>query len=136
MTIFKANKGDFWIYILLSLLLPLSVIFISENVRLISIQFLVLFLPFFIFLWAYLSTKYMIDQNYLFYQSTYLKGKIEIHKIKEIQVNKTLWIGLKPALASKGLIIKYGFDEIYIAPKNNKELIDALLQINPIINIK
>ncbi len=43
-------------------------------------------------------------------------------------------VGLKPALAEKGLIIKYNkFDTIYIAPESNEELIKDLLAINTAI---
>ena len=44
---------------------------------------------------------------------------------------KTMWVGLKPALATGGIIIKYNrFDDIYLAPKNNEELIEDLLKLN------
>ena len=47
-----------------------------------------------------------------------------------------MWSGIKPALARNGLNIKFNqFDEIYIAPENNDEIITDLLKINPKINI-
>ena len=50
--------------------------------------------------------------------------------------DKTLWVGLKPATARKGLIIKYRkFDEIYISPEINDEFIDHILEINDTIKI-
>ena len=56
-----------------------------------------------------------------------IKGKIEIKEIREVIKGKTLWVGLKPATARKGLIIKYGkFDEIYMSPQTNDEFINRL----------
>ena len=46
-----------------------------------------------------------------------------------------MWTGIKPALAKKGLIIKYKYNEIYIAPQSNAELVADLLYINPEIKI-
>ena len=42
-----------------------------------------------------------------------------------------MWSGIKTALSTKGIIIKYNmYDEIYLAPENNNELISDLLKIN------
>jgi hypothetical protein len=47
-----------------------------------------------------------------------------------------MWSGVRPALASKGLIIKYNkYDDIYIAPENNNEMIKDLLKVNPAIKL-
>jgi len=47
-----------------------------------------------------------------------------------------MWSGTKPALARNGLIIKFNkYDEIYIAPERNNELISDLLKVNPEIKI-
>ncbi len=55
---------------------------------------------------------------------------------REVIKGKTLWVGLKPATARKGLIIKYGkFDEIYISPQTNDEFINRLLELNDAIKI-
>lgn len=131
-----ANKGKFWIYIACSLLLPLFVGFTVIN-SLHDLWYLIpTLIPCFLFVWVYFSTTYYIDAHYFYYQSAFIKGKIEIIKIKEIQLNKTLWSGLKPALATKGMIIKFGYDEIYVAPINNQQLVQALLKVNSNIIIK
>lgn len=47
-----------------------------------------------------------------------------------------MWAGTKPALATKGLIIKFNkYDEIYIAPEDSDIMINAFLKINPEIII-
>ncbi|MGY5847402.1 PH domain-containing protein [Salegentibacter sp. HM20] len=86
--------------------------------------------------WALLSTNYELTDKFFLYRSGPLKGKIEIDKIREIVVGKTLWVGLKPALAKKGLIIKYNkYDEIYISPESNESFVQKIREINPGINI-
>lgn len=135
---FKAKKGLFWIYMVCALGLPF-LIFLDKSLLQSDywwISFALAFMPFLLFLWIYTSTKYAIDSCYLYYQSAFVKGKLEIEKITEIHQNKTLWAGVKPAMATKGLIIKFGYDEIYIAPENNNELIGYLLKVNPHIIIK
>jgi len=137
MKTFKANKGIFWIYILIAFLFPSMIcLFFKQDDEVPILILLSLFIPFFLFVWIYFSTNYKTDQTYLYYQSGFLKGKIEIQKIKEIQVNKTLWVGVKPAMATKGLIIIFGFDQVYIAPKSKENLLQTLLQINPNITLK
>ena len=92
--------------------------------------------PFLLILWGYLNTIYRIEKEELVYRSAFLGGRIAISNISEIVKGKTMWSGIKPALARKGLIIKFNkYDEIYIAPKNNEELISDLLKINPDIKI-
>lgn len=87
-------------------------------------------------LWFYLDTAYQIEGEYLLYRSGFIKGKIQISTIREIQEGKTLWTGVKPALSTGGIIIKYGkFNEIYLAPESNSELIHDLLDINPRISV-
>lgn len=46
-----------------------------------------------------------------------------------------MWAGTKPALAKNGLIIKHKYNEVYIAPQSNAELVADLLYINPKIKI-
>jgi len=136
MQIFKAKKGNFWIYIVGSLLFLLIMFFINYN-ELDNYWFLLpITLPLLFFVWIYFSTKYAVNDHYLYYQSAFLKGKIDIKTIKSIEANATLWSGTKPAMAKNGLIIKFGYDEIYIAPENNDKLIQHLLEINPNIIIK
>ena len=87
-------------------------------------------------LWCYYGTHYELTQTHLKYNCGPIKGHIEIKEIREIIKDKTLWVGLKPATARKGLIIKYRkFDEIYISPETNDEFINHILAINNTIKI-
>jgi hypothetical protein len=105
------EKRDFWITI------PLGVI--------------ILFL-----LWIYLGTNYELTETLLIYKSGPLRGKIRIDQIREIAKGKTLYVGIKPATAGKGLIIKYQkYDEIYISPLSNELFIAEILKRNPDIVI-
>ncbi len=96
---------------------------------------LLLFVCGFLF-WCYYGTYYELTQTHLKYNCGPIRGHIEIKEIREIIKDKTLWVGLKPATARKGLIIKYRkFDEIYISPESNDEFISHILAINDAIKI-
>lgn len=136
MQTFQANKGNFWIYIVCSFLF-LVLVLVMNYVEFENYWVIVpAILPLMLFLWTYFSTKYTVKDHYFHYQSAFLKGKIDINKITKLQPNKTLWSGVKPALATKGIIIKFGYDEVYVAPQNNQDLMNALLQINPNIIVE
>lgn len=93
--------------------------------------FVLIIVPSALILWPLLHTYYQIKDGKLIYRSGFIHGEIDINNIKEIIKGKTMWVGLKPALATGGLIIKYNrFDDIYLAPKNNDELIEDLLKLN------
>jgi len=138
MKIYKAKKGSLiHIIILLLVGLPFFIYLIdSETIETNPIILLPLISPLIFILWFYLGTSYKLESDQLYYKSGFIKGRISIFEIREIQKDTTLWAGLKPALSSGGIIIKFGkFDEIYIAPENNEELIKDLLKINPLIKI-
>lgn len=89
-----------------------------------------------LFLWIWLDTGYSIREGRLFYRSGPFRGSIDISNIRELVNNKTLWSGLKPALATKGVIVRYNrYDEIYISPANRQEFIRTLLVINERITV-
>lgn len=99
-----------------------------------------IFLPFSaplaLVLWLYFDTYYQIEEEHLLYRSGFIRGKISISSIREIHDGKILWAGVKPALSTGGIIIKFGkFDEIYLAPESNSELIQDLLEMNPRISV-
>lgn len=134
MKIYKANKKGFLLEIALFLLIPFVVFWFLENNRFLNL--LILLIPFFLLLWIYFDTSYKIKDTTLLYRSAFIRGKIDIHSIHQITVGKTMWSGIKPALAKNGLILKYNtYDEIYIAPVSNAELVADLLVINPQIKI-
>lgn len=133
MKIYKASrKAEIKILLVAVVLLPISVL-LNDNDAFYLQPFLLLllFVPSVLVLWAYFYTYYKIEDDYLFYRSGFLNGRIGIFSINEITKGKTMWSGIKPALAKNGLIIKYNkVDESYIAPENSKELIADLIQMN------
>ena len=65
-------------------------------------------------LWLYFGTHYQLTDTELIYRSGPFRGKIQISEVQEIVKGKTLYAGMKPATATKGLIVKYNkYDEIY-----------------------
>jgi hypothetical protein len=138
MKIYQAKKGSLiQSTVLLMVGLPFF-IYLTESKTIESnpIILLPLISPITFILWFYLGTSYKLESGQLSYKSGFIKGKIPVSTIREIHKDTSLWVGLKPALASGGIIINYGkFDEIYIAPENKEELIKDLVNLNPSIKI-
>lgn len=87
-------------------------------------------------LWILFDTYYLISGHQLCYKSALLKGSIEISSIVEIKKNKTMFAGLRPATAAKGLIITYNkWDDIYVSPIDADAFIEVLKNTNPSIKI-
>ena len=88
-------------------------------------------------IWSYFDTWYLIKDEKLIYKNGPIKGSIDIQSISKLTLGKTLWVGLKPATSRNGIVIHYhSYDEIYISPESNKQLADALKQINNTIIIE
>ena len=87
-------------------------------------------------LWIYFGTGYLLTDTELIYYSGPIRGKIRLDQIREIEKGKTMYAGLKPATARKGLIIKFRtYDEIYISPDSNEEFIAHIRKLNPAIRV-
>ncbi len=85
-------------------------------------------------LWIAMGTSYEITENKLLYRSGPVQGSIAISDIHEVVVGKTMWVGLKPATARNGLIVRYEkYSEIYISPDNNQLFVQELLKRNDAI---
>ena len=83
-----------------------------------------------LFLWFWFGTYYRVDTTHIHYRSGPFRGKIAIDAIRELQRNTTMWSGFRPALARKGIIVKYNkYDEIYFSPDSNESFINALLDM-------
>lgn len=135
---YKANRKGILIYIVVIItILPIA-IFLMDTDTFVAKPFILLPLlaPLLLILWIYFDTSYKIENEHLIYRSGFLRGKINIENIKEIVKGKTSYSGKKPAFARKGLIIRYNkFDEIYISPESNDEIINDLLKLRPEIKI-
>lgn len=135
MTIYKAKKSiSIYIFLLLFFILFLIILFYSKENHVLNL--IIVSIPLILLTWIVLNTEYKIQEKNLHYRSGFIKGKININEIKEITIGKTKWSGLKPALTTNGLIIKYNFEEIYIAPIKKTEMLKKLLSINPNIKVK
>ena len=97
--------------------------------------FLLSIIPLVLISWVFFGTSYWIDNHKFHYRSGFLKGNLDIHQISQVEMNKTLWSGLKPAMAGNGMIIKIKYDEIYVASEDNEEMIGDFLRINPGIKV-
>ena len=138
MKTYKANRKGLINYLLIGVvLLPIAIFFLDKDTFTENPYILLpLLSPLALVLWIYFDTFYKIEKHQLIYRSGFLRGRIDISDIKEIVVNKTMWSGIKAAMATKGLIIKFNkYDEIYMAPENNDELIADLLKVNSGIKI-
>ncbi|MFC6996606.1 PH domain-containing protein [Rufibacter roseus] len=88
-------------------------------------------------LWIWFGTHYRISGNTLHYRSGPLRGSIPINSIRKIQLNKYLWVGLRPALGTAGLILYYNkWDEIYFSPTEKERFVQLLIQVNPKIVVE
>lgn len=138
MTKFETNRAGFFrVFLLAAILLPVIIFFMDKEVIL-ARPFILLpaIVPAVLLLWIYFGTEYIIQEQKLLYKSAFIKGEIDIQKIREITKGRTTWIGLRPATATNGLLIKFNtYDEIYISPKDHEAFIDALKNINNNINI-
>ena len=135
---YKAKKGWLIVATILFLLVLPVVLYLFEDENPDLLTFLLIYsLPMGLLFWMYFDTSYHIVNEKLYYRCAFFKGEIEIASIKELEVGATMYVGLKPALAFKGIIIKYGkYDDIYVAPENNDEIANDLLAINPSIVVK
>lgn len=138
MKIYRANKKGFFKYILFAFVVLPIVVFMFDKNALVDnpVILLLILIPPILMLWVYFDTFYKIENNELIYRSGFIRGRIDIRKITKVFKGKTNWVGLKPALATNGLIIRYNkFDEIYISPENNDELIAGLVAVNREISV-
>jgi hypothetical protein len=139
--LFKSRKDPFfgWIMIVIvSIMLILSITDIILNgLKLESLVILIINLAVSTLLfWIFFGTKYEIDKKEIKYFCGPFKGNILIVDIKQITKNTTKWVGLKPATARKGLVIKYKkSNEIYISPDTNDAFIKEILKLKANIKI-
>jgi Na+-driven multidrug efflux pump len=97
---------------------------------------LILAVPLFL-LWILLHTYYVLENGELKYVSGPIRGSIKIADIKQVTANTTLWVGLKPATALNGIIVRYdNYNELYISPINNNRFLKELLKLNPQIIVE
>lgn len=138
MKIYAARKDNFMHGMLAgAFILPVALYF-ADSATFSEKPFLLLPLasPLALFVWLYFDTYYIIENGQLKYKSAFLKGTIDIRKISKVINGKTMWVGIKPALAKGGLVLKYNrYDEIYVAPQDKEAFIADLLAVNPAMEV-
>lgn len=104
---------------------------IALGINALSIVFLIL---------IYFKTYYILNDQFLKYQSGPFFGKVKIDKITRVDFGKTQWVGLRRyGLAQRGLIIYFNnYDDLYISPELPEQFIEQLLSYNDkiIVNYK
>lgn len=138
MKTYKASRKGAINYIIIGFMILPILLFILEEKTIAEhlYTYFPMLIPTGLIFWIYFDTSFKIENKQLIYRSGFLRGFIDISDITEIQKEKTMWFGVKPALSSNGIIIKYNtYDDIYIAPSNNDEMISDLLKLNSNIKI-
>lgn len=82
--------------------------------------------------WMWFGTSYRIDGSHLYFASGPFRGKIALANITQVTCGETMWAGYRPALARKGIVVRYNrWDEIYISPKDQEAFVAELVARNP-----
>ncbi|RXF70128.1 PH domain-containing protein [Arcticibacter tournemirensis] len=120
----------------LILLIPLSEIVKNIDDKSAILTLVIILAVISLLLWVRFGTYYVIKESRMLYRSGPIRGSIDIQSVHSLTKNKTLWLGTKPALARKGIILKYNkYDDIYISPKNKDQFIAELLKRNNNIQV-
>lgn len=90
--------GLFFGIMILGGLLAIYLLFKNFSATTIAVTVLIL-IVIGLLLWIWFDTTYKIIDEFFYYRSGPLSGKIEIKKISKIITDKTLLVGIKPALA-------------------------------------
>ncbi|HLW20479.1 MAG TPA: PH domain-containing protein [Cyclobacteriaceae bacterium] len=140
MKTYRANRKGPVVYILLGGFIYFVILYFIHKDAFSEKPYLLI--PFFCIvalgLWVYFDTSYRVKEGKLIYKVAFFSGKININDIREILIGSSIWgwAGIKPALSSDGIIIKYNrFDDVFIAPENKEELIADLLELNGTIKL-
>jgi hypothetical protein len=82
--------------------------------------------------WMWFGTSYRINASHLHFASGPFRGKIAVTDITHVTYGETMWAGYRPALARKGIVVRYNrWDEIYISPQDQETFVAALVAHNP-----
>lgn len=120
----------------LLLLIPLSEIVENINSNSAVPSLVIILAAVALLMWMRFGTYYVIKDSRLLYRCGPIRGSIDIQSVHTLVKNKTLWVGVRPALARKGIILKYNkYDDIYISPKDEDLFIAELLKRNSNIQV-
>lgn len=100
------------------------------------IAYIVMALPIALMAWTWFDTGYRIDASHLYFACGPFRGKIALANITLLTCGETMWAGYRPALARKGIVVRYNrWDEIYISPKDQEAFVAGLVERNPKIAV-
>lgn len=141
MPVYKTKWDSYNFLITLGILVPVfSVMMILTKtpfVESIKVVALLLLFVMALLLLMYFTTSYCINDGYLKYRTLFIFGKVKIENIHKLDVGKTLYVGMRPAFARGGIIVRYNrYDEIYISPTENDDFVNELLKIKPDIEVQ
>ncbi|MCD9015997.1 PH domain-containing protein [Parachryseolinea silvisoli] len=89
-------------------------------------------LPIALMAWTWFGTSYRIDASHLHFASGPFRGKIALADITQVTCGETMWAGYRPALARKGIVVRYKrWNEIYISPQKQETFVTELVTLNP-----
>jgi hypothetical protein len=98
--------------------------------------YVLLAVPIALIAWMWFGTSYRIDATHLHFASGPLRGKIALTAITQLTCGETMWAGYRPALARKGIVVRYNrWDEIYVSPKEQEAFVAELVARNPKIAV-
>lgn len=109
---------------------------LNANGLLISIIFALI--PVGLFIWIWINTYYIIDNEILIAKSGPIVWKVPIKEISMVRLNqKTIGGTWKPTLSWNCIEIKYKkYRSIFITPERQDDFISRLKQVNSQIEIK
>lgn len=97
-------------------------------------------------------TYYAVNQEHIKWRSGPLNGTVNIADVKEIVVGTSVYVGMRPATARKGVLVRFSMassktrdgstlpskflDEIYFSPSDNELFVEAVLMYNPKVEVK
>lgn len=137
---FLSSKNPFTIIILWSVVLfmvAMLVYYYGKGVLFPLAPFIILALTTALILWVLLDTRYVIKDNFLLYRSGPFRGRIDITKIQKIKYHSGLFVpvSMKPALDTKGFIITFNNDDVFVSPQNSDLFLKEIQKINPKVEV-
>lgn len=134
MKVFK-SKIDLWLLLIIYVPVTVAMVMgiVDKQWEMLAINICIIAVVTYLFTGA----KYIINNNILYIKIGAIQvEKLDIHKIKKIE--KTFNPLSAPALSLKRLKLSYGesFGYTLISPKEREQFINAILEINPCVEVK
>lgn len=134
MKVFK-SKIDVWLLLVIYVPVTIAIVtgIIDQKWEMLAINIFIVIVVTYLFT----GTKYIINNNTLYIKIGAIQiEKLDIHKLKKIE--KTFNPLSAPALSLKRLKLSYGesFGYTLISPKEREQFINAILEINPYVEVK